>query len=60
MKLPTIRLRRKTYFVDNRLKEIRNVKNPHDRISFAEGLEIMSHELVDEDCHEDSDPRRER
>jgi len=27
----------KTYFVDERLKQLRNVKNPHDFIDFKEG-----------------------
>ena len=30
---------RKQYFVDNRLEECRNVKNPHDVILFAELIE---------------------
>lgn len=28
--LPKIKIGRKTYFVDERLNEIRNVNNPHD------------------------------
>jgi hypothetical protein len=33
--LPTVTLDNgKTYFVDARLREMRNVKNPHDRIDF--------------------------
>jgi hypothetical protein len=30
--LPTLRLWGKRYFVDERLKELRNVENPHDRV----------------------------
>ena len=29
--LPRVRIGRKTYFLDARLNEIRNVNNPHDR-----------------------------
>lgn len=32
--LPTMVVNRKTYFVDSRLRELRNVVNPHDRIVF--------------------------
>jgi len=32
--LPIIRFQGKLYFVDNRLEEIRNIYNPHDRLSF--------------------------
>mgnify|MGYP006267111007 CR=1 FL=1 len=33
--LPTITIGKKTYFVDERLDEIRNVKNPHDAESVS-------------------------
>ena len=29
--LPVIKIGRKQYFVDERLNELRNVRNPHDR-----------------------------
>ena len=32
VKLPKIKLGRKTYFIDERLGEMRNIKNPHDAI----------------------------
>ena len=28
--LPRVKIGRKTYYVDSRLNELRNVKNPHD------------------------------
>jgi len=30
-RLPIIKIGRKKYFVDERLNELRNIKNPHDR-----------------------------
>jgi hypothetical protein len=33
--LPTMIVNRKTYFVDSRLRELRNVVNPFDRIVFS-------------------------
>jgi hypothetical protein len=34
-RLPKVRLDNgKTYFIDERLKQLRNVKNPHDYIDF--------------------------
>lgn len=33
--LPTVMLGSRTFFIDNRLRELRNVDDPHDRISFA-------------------------
>ena len=30
MRLPTVSYRSKTYFFDARLKQLRNVENPHD------------------------------
>lgn len=35
-KLPTVEIDGKTYFVDERLKEFRNVENPHDSIKMAD------------------------
>ena len=32
--LPTIMIGKKTYYVDERLMQVRNVKNPHDYIDF--------------------------
>lgn len=32
LRLPTLRLWGNRYFVDERLKELRNVDNPHDRV----------------------------
>lgn len=37
-KLPIIKLGKKTYFVDERLGEIRNIKNPHDAESVSPEL----------------------
>ena len=34
--LPVIRLGRKLYYRDDRLREYRNVNNPHDRLPFLE------------------------
>jgi hypothetical protein len=34
--LPKVKLGRKTYYFDGRLKQIRNVKNPHDFIDLTE------------------------
>jgi hypothetical protein len=34
-KLPTIKFGRKTYFVDEMLEEIRNIKNPYDAESVS-------------------------
>jgi hypothetical protein len=39
-RLPKIKLGRKIFFVDERLGEIRNVKNPHD-------VESVTPELLD-------------
>jgi hypothetical protein len=30
-RLPTVRIRGKRYFIDDRLRELRNIENPHDR-----------------------------
>jgi len=39
--LPTIKLPNgKTYFVDIRLRQLRNIKNPHDYIDFDDESEI--------------------
>ena len=32
--LPVIKIKNKKYFIDERLKELRNVNNPHDAIRF--------------------------
>ena len=34
-RLPTMAVGDKTYFIDSRLRELRNTENPHDRISFS-------------------------
>ena len=37
-KLPTVKLDNgKTYFIDERLRQLRNVDNPHDFIDFNQG-----------------------
>ncbi len=36
VKLQEISFNKKNWYVDNRLKEIRDTENPHDRISFGE------------------------
>ncbi len=33
--LPIVRIGRKRYFVDERLEQLRNVKNPHDWIEIG-------------------------
>ena len=39
-RLPTITLKNgKTYFVDNRLRELRNVDNPNDSLDFRDVLQ---------------------
>lgn len=35
-RLPTIEINGKTYYVDNRLRQYRNVENPHDFINMDE------------------------
>ena len=32
--LPRMKINRKEYFLDERLKQLRNVKNPHDYIDY--------------------------
>ena len=34
MELPKQKIGKKTYYVDIKLREFRNVENPHDRIDF--------------------------
>jgi len=36
--LPKVKIGRKTYYRDDRLRQFRNVENPHDWISFEEFL----------------------
>jgi hypothetical protein len=36
--LPIVRIGKKSYFLDVRLRELRNVKNPHDRLDLCEGF----------------------
>ncbi len=36
--LPVVRIGRKYYFIDVRLKELRNVEKPWDRIEFERGF----------------------
>ena len=43
--LPKIKRGRKTYYFDERLKQLRNVKNPHDFIDLKERQVL---EIVDE------------
>jgi len=38
--LPKINIKNKTYYIDKRLSEIRNVENPHD-------AETVSSEVID-------------
>lgn len=38
--LPKIQIRKKTYYIDKRLGEIRNINNPHD-------AESVSPEVID-------------
>ncbi len=42
--LPIIRFQGKLYFVDKRLEEIRNIYNPHDRLSFRMRWEMVRSE----------------
>jgi len=34
--LPTVHINGKTYFIDERLRELRNVENPHDAKRFSD------------------------
>jgi hypothetical protein len=43
-KLPIVKIGRKRYFVDTRLNEMRNVRNPHDKEKM-EGSEKLYVEL---------------
>lgn len=36
--LPIVKVGKKSYFLDARLRELRNVKNPHDSIELCEGF----------------------
>lgn len=38
--LPKVRIGRKLYYKDDRLREFRAVNNPHDRISFREIMQL--------------------
>ena len=38
--LPTAKKGRKTYYLDERLLQARNVKNPHDYIDFGSVVEM--------------------
>lgn len=40
MRLPTITIGTKTYFIDRRLNELRNVENPHDAIRPRTHIEL--------------------
>jgi hypothetical protein len=39
--LPIIQIGRKSYFVDQRLNEIRNIKNPHDKKDISPELIVL-------------------
>jgi len=48
MELPKQRIGKKTYYVDMRLREFRNVENPYDRIDFDDlyhDLKIQTNRL---------------
>jgi hypothetical protein len=45
-KLPTIRIRRKVYYVDARLRQLRNVKDPHDYVDYGDELADVIAELT--------------
>jgi len=38
--LPKLTIRGKTYYVDERLMQLRNVKNPHDYIDFWDNVQM--------------------
>lgn len=38
MRLPIVKFNNKSWFLDLRLNEFRNVKNPHDRIEIEEAF----------------------
>jgi len=38
IKLPIIKMNKKRYYVDERLKQLRNVENPHDQIPMDEAF----------------------
>jgi len=42
--LPIIKFQGRLYFVDHRLEEIRNIYNPHDRLSFRTWWEMVRNE----------------
>jgi hypothetical protein len=44
--LPTIKFKGKTYYVDERLEQLRNVNNPHDFMSQDEYLAALMAETM--------------
>lgn len=40
--LPKVRLGKKEYYCDERLREIRNVDNPHDRITKGDIIAVVN------------------
>ena len=38
--LPKIQIAGRTYYADERLRQLRNIKNPHDYIDFGDRYEI--------------------
>ena len=51
-RLPTITIDGKTYFVDDRLTELRNVDNPHDALRFESKSEMLIALLLKNDIDE--------
>jgi hypothetical protein len=43
--LPKIQLGKKVYYVDARLRQLRNVENPHDYVDYGDDLTGMIAEL---------------
>lgn len=41
-KLETVRLGEREFFIDDRLEEFRNVKNPHDRFTVDELINALN------------------
>ncbi|MDQ5987107.1 MAG: hypothetical protein CSYNP_02844 [Syntrophus sp. SKADARSKE-3] len=54
-KLPTVKIGAKVYFVDARLRQLRNVDNPHDFVEMTDEIE----QLIDGACEADDSMREQ-
>lgn len=62
IKLPIIKMNDKSYFVDERLGELRNVENPHDKIPLDEAFVVVhfkERHLVPNDPEKIAEARKE-